>query len=75
MMFTITRGLAHITSPRDFFLIEEALFFQCFEQAGGHGLIVFLRIADVSEDLGEGLLVVDLAEMVNTAGLSRCVLR
>ena len=52
-------------SPRKIngFSIEEPLFFQCFEQSGGHGLVVFLRIADVGEDLGEGLLVVDLAEM------------
>ena len=42
---------------------EEPLFFQCFEQSGGHGFIVLARVADVGENLGEGLLVVDFAEV------------
>ena len=33
------------------------------DEAGGHGLVVATGIADVGEDLGEGLFVVDLAEV------------
>ncbi len=44
-------------------VLEKTLFFQRFQKAGRHGFVILARIADVGEDLGERLLVVDLAEL------------
>ena len=43
-------------------LIEEPLFFECFQETLAHGFIVLAGVADVGEYLGEGFFVVDAQE-------------
>ena len=42
---------------------DELLLFQCLHHAFRHGLVVFLGVANVGEDLRESLFVVNLAEV------------
>ena len=44
-------------------LIEEPLFFECLQQTGGHSFVVLAGVADVGEDLGQRLLLVDTQEL------------
>ena len=44
-------------------LIEEPLFFECFQKTLAHGFVVLAGVADVGEDLGEGFFVVDAQEL------------
>ena len=45
------------------FSIEEPLFFECLQQTGGHSFVVLTGVADVGEDLGQRLLLVDTQEL------------